>query len=939
MPSHASSTGRLHDLPDTLKRCRSGARPPAALGRVVALLGLALLLAAAPQARTYEQIRVPVTPDLDRSALFFHPDLEFMGDDDGALILLSYPELTAELRARGFEVEVQIPDLEAYYASRYVPPLRDYGIWHTYAETVDEMNAIHAEFPNLTTAPASIGTTGEGRTIWAMKVSDNPNLQEDEPEVLFDGMHHAREIMTVEVNLHFIRYLCENYGTDPVVTFIVDNRQIWFVPLVNVDGFVYNELTNPNGGGMWRKNRRDNGVPGCPGVDPNRNYTYHWGEQGSSNDPCSETYRGPSAGSEPEIQALMNLINTHEFVTWQTYHSVAGMILVPWGYTTTPTPDHTTFVAMGTEMARDSGYQVGQCSVILYTVSGGAFDWGYGAVSEHPKIFAVSTEIGGSGFWPDPSECEGLIAENLYSNLYLSLVAGGYVELTALPVTGGDGNGRLDPGETVSLVPTVRNPGVLHGIEDVTATLICQDPYIALQDAATAFGDLAAGQSATATSDPFDLSVAADCPAGRMISFTVRLRAAGGLEVDMTRELRVGEPPIVYACDFEQASHGWIQDPTHTAATGAFVRIDPIGTEFQPEDDTTPAPGIYGWITGQNPGGNVGVDDVDNGISATRSPVIDLSGSTHVLLDLNYFHGQRDAGDDPGDFFRIDISNDNGTTWPANLVLVGDVTHTAQWRILQVNVEEHLALTSQMRLRVQAADGTSTGDIIEGGLDDVFLYDRGDGNNPPSAPLLVSPPEGASGLPPTPTLIVANAVDPEGDPLTYGFQVYADAELTQLVASVAGLPEGAGGQTSWVVTPPLAVNQTYYWRAYAADPQVSGLCMPAASFTVTDASGIAQASTEVRGLRLTAGPNPAHGTVAIRYHTPATPASRLEILDVGGRVVRTLPGERWREGWHEVQWDGRDDAGRPQGGGLYWVRLVLPEESRTVRVVRLSSSE
>jgi hypothetical protein len=435
------------------------------LGRLAVVLGAALLLASAVQARVYEKIRVPVTPDLDRAALFFHPDLELMGDDDGALILLSRPELTAELRARGFEVEVQIPDLEAYYASRYAPQ-RDYGVWHTYDETVAEMNAIHTEFPQLTTAPTSIATTGEGRTVWAMKVSDNPGLQEDEPEVLFDGMHHAREIMTVEIILHFIRYLCENYGVDPVITYIVDNRQVWFVPILNVDGFVYNELTSPNGGGMWRKNRRDNGVPGCEGVDPNRNYPFQWGGQGSSGDPCNETYRGPFAASEPEIQGHMDFVNAHQFVTWETYHSVAGQVLLPWCYTTTPTPDHDLFMALGTEMARDSGYEVGQCSVILYEVSGGAVDWGYGSVGEHPKIFAVSTEIGGSDFWPDPSEREGLIAENLYSNIYLCLVAGGYVELTGLEVTGGNGNGRLDPGESVSLVPTVRNPGVLHGIAD-----------------------------------------------------------------------------------------------------------------------------------------------------------------------------------------------------------------------------------------------------------------------------------------------------------------------------------------------------------------------------------------------------------------------------------------------------------------------------------------
>ncbi len=935
MPSHATCTGTAHELPEAAGRQCPGARRLPALGRVVVLLGLALLLACASQAKIFEKIRVPAPPDLDRSALFFDPDLELMADEDGALVLLSTLELTAELRARGFEVEVMIDDLEAFYKSR-CGRLPDYGIWHTYQETIDEMNAIHAEFPNLTTAPESIGTTGEGRTVWAMKVSDNPTLQEDEPEVLFDGMHHAREIMTVEVILHYIRYLCENYGTDPVITFLVDNRQMWFVPLLNVDGFVYNEQTAPNGGGMWRKNRRITSNPSCPGVDLNRNYPYMWGGQGSSGDPCSETYRGTAGASEPEIADFLDFINAHEFVTWQTYHSVAGMILLPWGYTTTPTPDHATFMALGTEMARDSGYEVGQCSVILYMTSGGAFDWGYGAVTEHPKIFGVSTEIGGSDFWPDPSERDGLIAENLYSNIYLCLVAGGYLDLTALDVTGGDGNGRLDPGETCSLVPTVKNPGVLQGVEDVTATLSCQDPYISLHDAATTIGDLAATQSVTASADPFDLTVAADCPAGRMVSFTVHLEAAGGLEADITRQLRVGVQPVLYSCDYELVSHGWTQDPTHTATTGAFVRIDPVATQFQPGDDTTPDPGIYGWITGQNPGGQVGTDDVDNGISATRSPIVNLSGVSHVLLDMNYFHGQRDTGGDPGDFFRIDVSNDGGATWPANLVLVGDITHTAEWRNLQVNLEEYLPLTSQMCVRVQAADGTASGDIIEGGLDDVFIYDRGDGNEPPSAPLLVSPPSGSTGQPATPVLTVANAIDPEGDALTYGFQIFSDAELTQLVAFTSGVPEGAGGQTSWTVTPPLTANQTYYWRAYAADPYASGLCMEVASFTVAvDPSGVEPTQASALRPQLTAGPNPAHGTVAIRYYTPVTPLSRLEILDVSGRVVRTLDGERWTQGWQETRWDGRDDAGRTLSGGLYWVRLVLPDESRTVQILQL----
>ena len=89
----------------------------------------------------------------------------------------------------------------------------------------------------------------------------------------------------------------------------MDNRELYIVSIVNPDGMVYNEQTNPNGGGMWRKNRRYNGG-GSYGVDPNRNYPFEWYGGGSSSDPNSETYRGPSPGSEPEVQALMDFINS-----------------------------------------------------------------------------------------------------------------------------------------------------------------------------------------------------------------------------------------------------------------------------------------------------------------------------------------------------------------------------------------------------------------------------------------------------------------------------------------------------------------------------------------------------------------------------------------------------------------------------------------------------
>lgn len=896
------------------------------------LLGVVLLAGVVPARAAdepYEQIRVTLPANADPARLFIHPDLEVMNLGDGDVELLSRPSLTKQLIDAGWKVEIVHPDLEAFYASRQ-PPVADYGIWHTYAETVAEMNLLHSQYPNLTTAPVSLGRSGENRDIWAMKISDNPNTQEDEPEVLWDAMHHAREIMTVEMSLYFMRYLCENYGTDPVATFLVDNRQIWFVPLTNVDGFVYNEVTNPNGGGMWRKNRRNNGG-GCYGVDNNRNYPYQWVGGGSSTDPCDDTYRGPSAGSEPENQALMNLGLAHHFVTHDSWHSVAGLILIPWGYTLTHTPDDATLRAIANERASVNGYSVGQPMELLYAVNGGSLDWWYGEQTTKPKCYDFSTEIGGSDFWPQTSEREGLIAENMHSAIYLCQVAGPSVAVQSLAVSGGNGNGKIEPGETVDLLATVKNDGVLSGLTNLSIQLKCNDPYIVLNDASNYIGLLGAGQTWTNTTDPFSVTAEAGCPAGRQVTFTVVADAAGGLHVEAPYVMTIGELPTIVADTFENTGDDWIQDATHTATTGAFVRVDPVATPaYQPGDDTTPAPGVNAWITAQNPNGVEGTDDVDSGVAATRSPDYNLSGYASVRLSVNYFHGQRDTGDDPtGDFFRIDVSPDAGASW-VNLLTMGDAAVLGTWRNLTVNLEDYISMTGQVRFRVQASDAAAYNDIVEGGIDDFYLYNSGSGNAAPGMPLPLSPPNGGNVGSPV-TLTVGNATDPEGDALTYGFRVYSDADLTVLVASVNGIAPGATS-TSWV-TPALGLG-TYYWRAFAQDAGQRGVYSSASRFTVTTVGAVGDLTADGKRT-IQAEPNPTQSGTVIRYLLPATSTSSLSIYDPQGRLVRRLKTVPSASGWQEIVWDGRDDDGHSVPSGSYWVRLWTPGETRTVRVVRI----
>ncbi len=895
---------------------------------LVALANAAAFGAAEP----YQEIRVLLPTEASLRDLLQNQDLDLIRLGDGDARLVSRPSITDGLIAKGWEVEVIHADLESFYASRQVGKL-DYGVWHTYAETLAELNLLHAQYPSLTSAPFSIGLTGQGRSVWAIKVSDNAAVDEDEPEVLFDGAHHAREIMPVEMSLYFPRYLCENYGTDPMATFLVDNREIWFIPIVNADGFVYNETTNPDGGGMWRKNRRNNG-DGTYGVDPNRNYPYMWGydDSGSSPITSSETYRGPSAGSEPEVQAYMNFVISRHFLTHDSLHSYGGMILFPWGYVISHTPDDATLRAVAAERAAENGYTIGQAPEILYAVNGGNFDWMYGEQAAKGKIFSFSTEFGGSGFWPDPSERDGLIAENLHSVIVLAQVAGPSASTTALVISGGDGNGRLDPGETVDLVATVKNSGIAAGMTNLSIRLRCDDPYVGLVDVLNVVGSLASGASFTNSADPFTVQIDASCPVARQITFVVVADADGGVHSETPFLFVVGPPTTIAANDFEEAGEAWTQDATHTATTGAFVRVDPVATTHQPGDDTTPSPGVAAWITAQNPTGQVGVDDVDGGIAATRSPDHNLSAYGRVRLSMNYFHGQRDTGGDSGDFFKIDVSSNGGGSW-VNLVQIGDVATSAVWRNLSVNLGDYITLTSQVRFRVQTADGTAGGEILEGGIDDFYLYDEGIANEAPSAPVLNAPADGETGVAALATLTVANATDPEAETLTYGFRIYSDSDLTQLVQSANEVAQGGAGTTSWTVSAPLPQG-TYYWRSFAADPQQRGLYMQTASFTVTEQAGAEDLALDNRPA-LSIGPNPAQGATTIRYLVPATTTSRLAIYDPQGRIVRSLETAPSASGWHEVAWDGRDDAGRPAASGSYWVRLWTPGELRTVRVVTI----
>ena len=165
--------------------------------------------------------------------------------------------------------------------------------------------------------------TTMGNSLYALKLSDNPSKNESaEPDILYMSLHHAREWITVETILYVIDYILNNYQSNSTIGKIVNNTELWFVPVVNPDGFDYSQYMrddiNNTNSNQWRKNLNEsNGIAGFQdndwargdGVDLNRNYGYQWGydNSGSSANTNNQLYRGTAAFSEVETQLVRDL--------------------------------------------------------------------------------------------------------------------------------------------------------------------------------------------------------------------------------------------------------------------------------------------------------------------------------------------------------------------------------------------------------------------------------------------------------------------------------------------------------------------------------------------------------------------------------------------------------------------------------------------------------
>lgn len=565
---------------------------------------------------------------------------------DGSIAFYVTSEELERLKVNSFSFEVIIPNYAEFYKENQALDrenllnltkpekvangfdLGSMGGFYTNSEVENKLDEMRTDFPNLITERESIGTTFEGNDIWMVKISDNPEISENEPAAYFDGLHHAREPLSMATNINFMFWLLEHYDTDSSVRYLIDNRELYFVPVVNPDGYLYNEQTNPNGGGFWRKNRNDNGGGGCFGVDLNRNYGYEFAHDGScaSNDPCSNIYHGTGPFSEAESIAVRDLLAQIQPNTAFSIHSTAGSYLMPYGFDTTP-PAFDIYSEWASSFLDEAEYPYGVTFQMLgYTSCGTTRDY-----LHSEGIYGWTPEIGGSGFWPAQSTIFDLVDENVRPMLYQSWLAGAYLDVQDHKQIG-----DALPGESFELIVEIKNVGV--GATSTNSSVMIQASAPEVQTStAIAFGDIAPRSRQDNSASPFPIVID---PSFTGDSFTISIFTIQDGAVNETSEITIyiGEKDTLFFDDAENGASNW-------TATGNGIAW---GTVL---DDSYSGVACFGDSAGGN-----GENNTENFFELNE--VFDL---TTTILPLVSFNSKYSIEED--DLVEFQLSADGGLNW------------------------------------------------------------------------------------------------------------------------------------------------------------------------------------------------------------------------------------------------------------------------------------
>ena len=296
-----------------------------------------------------KQIRITdINPETVRQLYHLKLNMDFYGPAYDHITAYVIPSEIEEIEALHIQYTVEIENLNEHFS----------GFWdredayHSYQGIIDLADSLAAFFPTIC-KKYIFGYSVQNRQCAALKISDNVDVDEPEAEVMFDGGIHGDEIGGAENIIRFARDLCINYGTDPDITYLVNNREIWLYLMDNPDGRYNMSRYNANG------------------VDLNRDWGYMWDQWGGS----------PGAFSQVESRALRECMYTNQFVVHTTYHSGTQIISYPWSYRPNAAPDQNSINQMAVLYSSVSGYSYlpyGQGYNVMYPINGSTKDGNYG---------------------------------------------------------------------------------------------------------------------------------------------------------------------------------------------------------------------------------------------------------------------------------------------------------------------------------------------------------------------------------------------------------------------------------------------------------------------------------------------------------------------------------------------------------------------------------
>lgn len=690
-------------------------------------------------------------------------------------VLLVWTAATSHLLLAPVALPAQIPGLPTSYPAVHDFALGTMGGHYTVQQSIQKIDSLITAYPTLLSNRISLGNSFNGQSIWYVRMSDNPTVDEDEPEILYTALMHSNEPLSMMQVYYYMCYLLQNYGINPDITYLLDHRELYFLPVLNPDGLLTNSHTHPNGQGPHRRtgqhywDQYDRRYE--TGMDINRSFLEHWTAPRVRfpSDWSSDYFQGNYPYESWEARYLKNLCLERQFKIAVNAHGDGRMVVLPWNWSRDQLcPDSSVYQYYANQLTSINAYHWGLAYQLQFESAdsrdgfasrGTVDDWMYAETVEKDRIFAWSL-VTGRGYYPTPDSIVYFSEETITSNLFAAWAAGPFVQLLDHHITDPlDQDSYVDPGGSGQIIVSVQNSGRIVS-QPALLHVSVNDTNIVLQNATHNFSALEVFGQDSNTSNPLSFHVRPTAKTGDITQFILTLEV-DGLSLTDSIEFIVGTPSVLFS-DSARTLAQW-----DTANTMWGIVQDPLSGDHRLTDSPM---GVY-------------LNHSDNMLAMSTN--LDLSSVVRPWLA---FRTKWDI-EKLWDIGTMALSTDDGLSWinlrgrhtvpasgkpgpQANRSVFGFDGLQEDWVDEFVDLRQWQGAPGiRLRFRLQA-DGW----VVQDGwyVDDVLI--RG----------FVRPPAGAQGVRPREFELLPNAPNPFNPSTHIRFRLLAPSPVTIEIFNILG---------------------------------------------------------------------------------------------------------------------------------------------------------